>query len=329
MRKTTLLLGLILVGAALVLAACGGQTGTPTAEGPAATEAPAMPTLAVPFEAGFLASGHADAKAEAFVHWDEEGTMPGACARCHASAGYVDYLTNGQAADVAAPAGPFTCETCHNDKAMALTSVTFPSGKVVETSEEGEARCMTCHQGRESKVSVDKQITDFKVTDVDAVVAPIKDASGADVTFGFRNVHYFAAGATLYGIAGPGRLRVRRQDVRSQVPPRGRRRHLRRLPRPAHAARSASRSARNATTDVNDGRGPEERPHERLAGGLQRQRRRQGRHRRRARRACRTSCTAAIQAYAKDVAGTGIVYDAATYPYFFVDADGDGKADEG
>ncbi len=36
---------------------------------------------------------------------------------------------------------------------------------------------------------------------------------------------------------------------------------------------------------------------------------------------------AAIQAYAKDVAGTGIVYDAAAYPYYFVDNDGDGKAD--
>jgi hypothetical protein len=59
---------------------------------------------------------------------------------------------------------------------------------------------MTCHQGRESKVSVDKQINEtFKVTDVDAVVAPIKDAEGKDVRFGFRNVHYFAAGATLYG----------------------------------------------------------------------------------------------------------------------------------
>ena len=37
---------------------------------------------------------------------------------------------------------------------------------------------MQCHQGRESKVSVDKQISDFKVTDVDAVVAPIKDEAG-------------------------------------------------------------------------------------------------------------------------------------------------------
>ena len=65
---------------------------------------------------------------------------------------------------------------------------------------------MECHQGRESKVSVDKQITDtFKLTpaDEDTVVKPLvtKDAAGKTVTttFGFRNVHYFAAAATQYG----------------------------------------------------------------------------------------------------------------------------------
>ncbi len=36
---------------------------------------------------------------------------------------------------------------------------------------------------------------------------------------------------------------------------------------------------------------------------------------------------AAIQKYATETAGKGIVYDQAAYPYFFADADGDGKAD--
>ena len=35
-----------------------------------------------------------------------------------------------------------------------------------------------------------------------------------------------------------------------------------------------------------------------------------------------------IQMYAKEVAGVGIVYDPATNPYWFADADGDGKADQ-
>ena len=70
---------------------------------------------------------------------------------------------------------------------------------------------MTCHQGRQSKISVEKKITDFAVTDVDVVVEPIPavDAAGAPVLdadgkpttvkFTFPNVHYFAAGGTLYG----------------------------------------------------------------------------------------------------------------------------------
>jgi hypothetical protein len=36
----------------------------------------------------------------------------------------------------------------------------------------------------------------------------------------------------------------------------------------------------------------------------------------------------AIQAYGGDVAGTPIVYDAASYPYFFADVNGNGEADE-
>jgi hypothetical protein len=57
---------------------------------------------------------------------------------------------------------------------------------------------MECHQGRESKVSVDKQIADFSVTDLDAIV-PAMTKDGKESKFGFRNVHYFAAAATLYG----------------------------------------------------------------------------------------------------------------------------------
>jgi len=36
---------------------------------------------------------------------------------------------------------------------------------------------------------------------------------------------------------------------------------------------------------------------------------------------------AAIQAYATNTAGTSIAYDAASYPYFFVDANGNGQVD--
>ncbi|MGB5301513.1 MAG: hypothetical protein WBP17_00005, partial [Gemmatimonadota bacterium] len=58
--------------------------------------------------------------------------------------------------------------------------VVFPSG---ESASYGNASnlCMTCHQGRESKVSVDNTIA--------ATAGP----------YGFLNIHYFAAAATLFG----------------------------------------------------------------------------------------------------------------------------------
>ncbi len=207
MKKSLLLLGFVTL-AAVILVACGGKPAEVPTTAPVATQAPT--TVAAPTEAPltipnldvFKTSGHANDKAEAFHHWDSASPaeVPATCAKCHTSQGFQEFASTGQVTkSVAAPAGTFNCETCHNEAAEALTSVTFPSGKVVNTSEEGEGLCMSCHQGRESKVSVDKQIADFKVTDVDAVVAPMKDDKGNNVNFGFRNIHYFAAGATLYG----------------------------------------------------------------------------------------------------------------------------------
>jgi hypothetical protein len=95
------------------------------------------------------------------------------------------------------------CVACHNPVTLSKTTVKFPSG--VEVTAGDDSRCMECHQGRESKVSVDKAINEtFNITDMDAVVAPIKDANGNNVTFGFRNIHYFAAAATLYGSVAQG-----------------------------------------------------------------------------------------------------------------------------
>ncbi len=213
-KKHLFVLGVLMV---LMLVACGAPapapapTQAPASPAPKSTEPPPQPTavsqpteapIEVPFLDVFKASGHADAAAEAFKHWDNANPkeVPTSCAKCHTAAGFVDFATNGKVtAAVPAPAGTFNCIMCHNEAAESLLAVTFPSGKVITTTEEGEGRCMTCHQGRESKVSVDKQIANFKVTDPDAVVAPIKNDQGNTVNFGFINIHYFAAGATLYG----------------------------------------------------------------------------------------------------------------------------------
>jgi hypothetical protein len=225
MSKKLIFVGLLLVGILLIVAACAAPTPAPTqaptqppapttapeptkAPEPTAVPTPTEPPMVVPNMDVFKASGHADTTAMAFNDWNEANPpeVPTACARCHTSAGFQEFVATGKvAANIPAPAGTLDCETCHNATASEIVSVTFPSGKVINTSEEGEGLCMTCHQGRESKVSVDKQIANFNVTeDVDKVVSEPMVTNGVTSTFGFRNIHYFAAGATLYGSEAQG-----------------------------------------------------------------------------------------------------------------------------
>jgi hypothetical protein len=318
-----------------VLAACASPTPAPTqapaqpptkAPEPTATPAPTVvPTpTEVPMEIPnldvFKASGHADTKAMAFNDWNDAKPpeVPSACARCHTSAGFQEYVSTGKvAANIPAPAGTLACVTCHNPTASEIVSVTFPSGKVVNTSEEGEGLCMTCHQGRESKVSVDKQINDtFKVTDMDAVVAPIKDANGNDVVFGFRNIHYFAAGATLYGSQAQGGYEYDGNVYDPKF------RHVESMDtciacHDQHATQVRVEKCQECHTDVKtvddlktvrmqgslvdyNGNGDVKEGIAAELSGLQ------------------DTLYASIQAYANDVAKTPIVYNADSYPYWFV-----------
>jgi len=216
MKKSLVLLGTLLLLAVIVVA-CGGKpeptaTAAPT-EPPAPTQAP----VEVPYQEQWESSGHNAVDTEAFRHWDAEdpAEVPANCAKCHSSAGYQDFLgadgSEVNKVDAAVPAKDaqgVQCIACHNPVATNLNSVAFPG---FETNEAGEpvpfvvegfgdaSRCLVCHQGRESKASVDAQIARFEAEDPDAVVAPIKDDQGNDVRFGFRNIHYFAAAATLYG----------------------------------------------------------------------------------------------------------------------------------
>ena len=112
-------------------------------------------------------SGHSDSEAEAFIHWDEDGEIPTSCAKCHSTEGSNQFITTG-AVSSGVPASPsiennITCEACHtnpeNGTLYDHTDVTFPSGVKVENLGP-EALCMECHQGRESKITVDKAITE-------------------------------------------------------------------------------------------------------------------------------------------------------------------------
>ncbi len=66
--------------------------------------------------------------------------------------------------------------------------MTLPSGKTL-TGLGDESRCIVCHQGRESKLSMDTMITAAAVADADTVSTAIR----------FKNLHYFAAAASYYG----------------------------------------------------------------------------------------------------------------------------------
>jgi len=218
MKKSLVLLGTVLL-LAVILAACGGAPEPPTATAaPTEPPAPTPPPVEVPYLDLWQGSAHNAVDTEPFRHWDADdpAEVPVACAKCHTTAGYRDFLgADGSAPDVVDAAVPakdaqgIQCVACHNPvTTFQLTSVAFPGFELdkdgnpvpyVVTGLGDSARCMICHQGRESKASVDGQIARFKVEDVDAVVAPIKDDQGKDVTFGFRNIHYYAAAATLYG----------------------------------------------------------------------------------------------------------------------------------
>lgn len=154
----------------------------------------------VPFLEEWAGSAHNDAKAEAFVHWNEESPaeVPVDCAKCHSTPGYQDFIgADGSEAgkvDKPVPVGTTVqCVACHNDVTLKMTSVVMPSG-IELTGLGDEARCMQCHQGRESTISVTKAISDAAVADVDTVSDKL----------GFKNIHYYAAAATKYGTLAKG-----------------------------------------------------------------------------------------------------------------------------
>jgi len=304
----------------------------PVAEAPA-VEAPAAPAVVAPagpetpYAELWAGSGHAKVDSEAFRHWDKSdpAEVPAGCVKCHAGQGLAEFLASGknEAVVKAADDQGITCVSCHNDASLSYTSVVFPSGATV--SDLGrEAICMTCHQGRESKVSVDKQITDFAVEDMDAVVAPMSK-DGKDVNFGFRNVHYAAAAATQYGTLVKGGYEFDGKTYEGKFT------HIDGYSTCTDCHNSHSLEVKvekcafchenvKTTEDTKnirmvssskdyDGDGDVT---EGIAGEIS---------------TLQEKLLAQLGVYAKEKAGVGIAYDAATYPYWFADADGDGKAD--
>jgi len=284
-----------------------------------ATPEPAERNVDVPLLMEWARSGHADTTAAAFTHWDEEDPpqIPPACAACHSTYGYHDFLgldgsTAGQVDAPAALGSTVECVACHNPATAALDRVVFPSGAEI-AGLGAEARCMVCHQGRASKLAVDASIEGAGLTDDDAVSADL----------GFTNIHYFAAAATLYGTLAQGGYEYDGKSYDARLDHAEGYDTCTGCHNPhtleikvdecatCHAGVSSVADIRDIRMEGSlvdyDGDGDIDVGIYYEVQGLQKK------------------LYEAMQAYAREMAATPIAYDTHRYPYFFVDSDGDGQ----
>ena len=260
-------------------------------------------------------AGHFAGSEEAFRHWDADGAVPGSCAKCHTSTGLPMFLAEGVTISQP-PSNGLQCATCHNDlqeyTLHEVASVKFPSGAVIDSGSPESNLCLNCHQGRESTVSVNRMIGD---------TPDDEQAEGLR----FLNVHYFAAGATRYGTEAQGAYEYAGKEYVGFFD------HNRNANQcnDCHGTHSLEvdytlcadchddidiESAEDLANiryyfDDWDGDGDTE---EGIKGEVD---------------TLIELLYAELQAYSVEQTGTGIIYDAHAYPYFFADTNGDGVAD--
>ncbi len=137
--------------------------------------------------------GHFNGSTEAWRHWDAEAAVPGSCARCHSAEGVPFFKKEGVNVSAKHSNG-LMCSTCHTSLTtwarIKFDNVTFPSGAVLSlAAQDGDGDsnlCLLCHQGRAWSGSI-------------ATAIAGKDLDTPTTALRFTNVHYFAAGATLFG----------------------------------------------------------------------------------------------------------------------------------
>jgi len=260
----------------------------------------------------WLSSPHADSSSEAFRHWDEDGEIPPACATCHSSSGFMDYIgadgsAIGQVDTPAAPLSVVECATCHSVPAEAMDSVTFPSGTMISNL-ESSATCVVCHQGRESTPSVNAAITGLD-----------NDTPSAELNF--INVHYRVAAAMLFGTEVKGAYEYDGKVYSGKFS------HIAGLdtcsschnPHSLEVAQENCVSCHkvDALSDIRtsqvdyDGDGDLT---EGISGEIQ---------------SLHQTLGTAIYAYAAEVTDAPIIYATGAYPYFFNDTNGNGTGDPG
>lgn len=264
-------------------------------------------------------AGHFDATAEAWRHWDEDGEVSASCATCHSADGLPFFVENG--VQIAQPLSEgMECSTCHIDidtgdfALIEREVVEFPSGAELDFGDAGSNLCATCHQGRNS------------TTSVDARIGSAGDDEQAD-GLGFVNVHYFAAAATRFGTEAQGGYEYADKAYVGYWP------HMEDVAQcsACHDPHNQQVDLAGTCTDCHDGietiedvrdlnvwdgdfdgnGNDEEGTYYEIM-------------------AMEEMLYAALQAYAADTIGSPIVYDSHSYPYFFIDTNGDGmpSADE-
>jgi hypothetical protein len=136
--------------------------------------------------------GHFAASGKPWRYWDQDGEVPSDCSRCHSAEGLPTFLTTGGDTNPQPVSSGLNCASCHDDlgtfSRLQSQEVEFPSGAVVTFEDTESNLCLNCHQGLQSSPGV----------------AAILEASGAgDDEVGedlaFPSPHYAAAGATLFG----------------------------------------------------------------------------------------------------------------------------------
>jgi hypothetical protein len=263
---------------------------------------------------------------------DTKPIIDAACAKCHSGSGLPMALAGETIPEEGVPAGNgLMCLTCHDGAnfpgLIAGKDVTMPSGKVVSFGDNAASNlCIECHQGRTSKKTVDEKIALFSgAADApDTVVEAIKDANDKDVKFSFINAHYLGIAAVWFGTDAQGFYEyegktyigtnthaevdgkagcVGCHDVHTGTP-----KEETCVACHGEVAIDDIRGM-TSTTDFN-GNGN-------VTEGIRSEY-----------RELRDVLYVELQKYAKTTVGTGITYNPDVYPYWFVDANGDDKADE-